>query len=419
MFELSAIRHPEKDVIIVRRKWVVEALRKLIPDWGFQRINRAAEILSLLEYHHNNRSANRILREEMKQYWSGGSKKRSIVFTGDWLPYTGPYIKELLGLSNDRLTEELAVLVKAGWISMEVPDDVKVAFDTRHFSWIKLEVNAINKFIDQHVRRPSSEPRIAREDITPIPTEELKKDNLNELVDAICEFHRHVLGKSSRFVYDDKRRRKVRKIITDRRAVKKGFKGKERLFSDDDVTAQCAQAIIGNAISPWHSGENDRNTPFNDIELIFRDNIKFELHLGYAEKGGVTPAIAYRQFTGFIAGEVSQFAKKPPKQAEIESLHQSKAYSALAEDLKAKYRDLARALAPFFINNTPISEILEFTKTNVSIKAAAVGIDNSDALVVAIKIQANVFRKGAVNEEMEKSMEKFSSVFCRTQKLNS
>lgn len=65
-------------------------------------------------------------------------------------------------------------------------------------------------------------------------------------------------------VCDDKRRRAIKARLVD--------------YSVDDLKL----AIDGCRVSAFHMGENDRHTPYNDIELICRNSTKVEFFMGLA-----------------------------------------------------------------------------------------------------------------------------------------
>jgi|GEM_PF-3116133 len=75
----------------------------------------------------------------------------------------------------------------------------------------------------------------------------------SDLVQEVFQFWKQTMGKNGRTVLDAKRRRNI--------------KARLREFSVDDIK----QAIVGCSQDSFSMGQNDRNRPFNDIELICRD----------------------------------------------------------------------------------------------------------------------------------------------------
>jgi hypothetical protein len=58
---------------------------------------------------------------------------------------------------------------------------------------------------------------------------------------------------------------------------------KARLDEGYEVT-QIMKAIVGCSKSPFHMGDNDRHTPYNDIVHICRNATKLDAHLHVEEK---------------------------------------------------------------------------------------------------------------------------------------
>lgn len=58
-----------------------------------------------------------------------------------------------------------------------------------------------------------------------------------------------------------------------------------RSYSVDDI----CRAIDGCKASPHHQGQNDRNTVFDDLELICRNDTQLEKFMGYLGNGKVVP----------------------------------------------------------------------------------------------------------------------------------
>ncbi len=68
---------------------------------------------------------------------------------------------------------------------------------------------------------------------------------------------------------------------------------KIRMRLDDGYTEQdLIDAIDGCGLSDFHSGRNDRNTAYNDIELICRDAKHVDMFIALAEKVKVRKALA-------------------------------------------------------------------------------------------------------------------------------
>jgi len=76
---------------------------------------------------------------------------------------------------------------------------------------------------------------------------------------------------------------KPRALLTDQRRDKIEARLKEGYSVED-----CKKAIDGCRGSDFHMGKNERNTQYNDIELIFRNGTKFEQFVSRAHRGGIT-----------------------------------------------------------------------------------------------------------------------------------
>lgn len=87
-----------------------------------------------------------------------------------------------------------------------------------------------------------------------------------EAVARVFEYWKQLLG-HSRSRLDQKRRRKI-----------------EMRLSDGYEEQDLIDAIIGCANSPFHRGENERHTRYDDIELILRDATHVDKFVALAEK---------------------------------------------------------------------------------------------------------------------------------------
>lgn len=424
MLYTSAIRHPENDMIMVVREWQVSAVLSVLPHDPSRNSTSttvASTLLSLFEYHYNNRAANKLLRFEMDRHFKREQGKPT-VYLGEWLPYTWEYLREATGNRWLMLTikNNIKPLEDLGFIHYDLPKDIADIFQPRIRMWIRLDVQRINDWIDKYVKKSwltGHQPEAIPEYVAPV-VEPKTVDTKTALVNALCDFHKHIHAKKTTYVYDNKRKTKVMARVKERYALKDA-KGK-KLLTDEQVIGQCSQVIIGNALSPFHNGTNDRTKVYDDIEMMFRDAAKFENHITYAEVANVSEVIAYRQFMKFLAGEPSRYAKKGG--AGTTNLRptnmRDRAYLELSDEAKNLYRDFSRSIASFFLTDTPIKDILEVAKTNASLKKFNRGITDMEALVIAINIQLRVFRPNGIDEKVQNSIQKFSATFCRLQQIN-
>jgi hypothetical protein len=90
-------------------------------------------------------------------------------------------------------------------------------------------------------------------------------------VEDIFDHWRHLWGKDSRTKLDPKRRRRIEQ------AVKQyGIEAVKR-------------ALMGYTLSPHHTGQNDRATVYDEIELHLRDAQHIEAGIAFTERGPSPP----------------------------------------------------------------------------------------------------------------------------------
>ncbi len=106
----------------------------------------------------------------------------------------------------------------------------------------------------------------------------------------------------------------------------------ERALALYDEETLCL-AIEGNAASAWHAGENDRGTPFNDIELILRNESNVER---FCEAGERLRLRAQRQRASEARRE--QAADVPPPDA-AQVAQQREALRRMAAALAGRRHD--------------------------------------------------------------------------------
>lgn len=404
----SAIRHPEGNYLIIRRDWQLRALE--IEQKGPKRGNSvecAAEIMSVLEFHYNNRHANRKLREFVERAIASADKKLPPL--GDWMPYSYNYLEELLlrGRSQNVVIQALAILVSKGFISQDVPGDIREAYGAS-ITWIRLEVDAINAWIEGNM--PKSWVEVAKADrSTPGKAPKMSKaEQVSKSVEILGNFYRHIHGKNASFVLDDSRKKKMRLRLGEGRTL-----------------GQCAQAIIGNTLSDFHQARHKENFKedggkvYDDIgDHIFGSAKKFEAHVGYAEDRGVTEEKAYEALQAFLTGEPSRYAKKGVKPAQSEQKQQEQTPVGEPENAK-RYREFAFQIAAFFTTDVPAPEILEMCQTQSGLVSAGKGLTDVRYLRACIQGATRTFRPEGLSEQMADALDQFAVSFCTLQSVNS
>lgn len=420
----SAIRHPEGSYFIIRRDWTLKACE--IEQKGPKRGNAvecAAEIMAVLEFHFNNRHANRIYKELVDKALA--KRHNPLTELGDWLPYSNDYFRELLlrGRSQNVVIQALEILESKGFITTNVPEDILNHY-SRNFTWYKLEVDKINEWIDNNVPKTwidgwkKKRGKISR---NPVELEARKaedaaepKETVTKTVNTIFEFYKHIHGKNSNFVFDQDRRNRITARIKEGRTIE-----------------QCAQAVIGNLFSDWHQARHPKNMlgvqgeqgigkVYDDIDHIFGDaksTKRFENHIGYAEDARVTEEIAFRELQAFLEGKPSRYAKQRVKTPQNGQDEPESASKPLPNNHK-QYREFAIAVAPFFTTNVPAVEIVEYAQTQESMIRAGAGLVDAEYLTEAITKATRTFRE-SLTPEMEKELADFVKTFCQIQQLNS
>lgn len=422
----GCIRHPENAYLIIRREWQIRMLNEGREKRGPKKDNYAecgAELMSVFEFHFNNRMANRMLRSQLEAYRRRHPAKADHPL-GDWMPYSENYLRELLlgSRSGDVVDASLDLLESKGVISRKVPADIK-QFYTGNCTWVRFLPAVVNAWIDancvktwdrhwnaQYKAEKEAERNAgiidiqAKDKIKEI--EDIKKQS--DLTHSVCAFHQHIHAKTKATIYDQTRKGKVTKIIEAMR--KKGIE-------EQEVIGRCALAIIGNRVSEFHQGTDKNNSSgkvYDDIKLIFRDTEKFDNHIGYAEAKNITWKMAYNEFEGFLKDIPSRYAKKPKKVAGEASEREQKAIKALSPEVQRTYREFARSIGSFFGSNVENEVILDFCETNQSL-AKFKGLDNAPALVESLITAVKVFNQNPP-DEMIKRIEAFAETYCEKQK---
>lgn len=232
-----------------------------------------------------------------------------------------------------------------------------------------------------------------------------KAKGLFTLVTTLCDFHRHIHGKTTSFVYDSKRRSAVTARVKERRKAK---------LSDEEILGLGAQAIIGCRLSEWHQGMNDRNTVYDDIELIFRNAQNFEKQIGYALDAKVTSDIAYRELAGFLEGKPSRYAKSPKKTSPAASSERPEGLGAdLTDAERSRYREFARSIAGFFASNVESKTILELCRENAELKEQGAGLVDGEYLDQAIQAAVKNFKSNGLSSALVEQIQKFANTFAK------
>jgi len=404
----TAIRHPENHYFIIRRDWQLRALE--IEVTGPKRGNSvecAAELMSVLEFHYNNRHANRRLKEFVEK--AIASKGKGLPPLGDWMPYSYRYIEELLlnGRSQNVVIQAIDLLVLKGFVSANPPEDIVAAYGGGT-TWLKLNVDEINAWIEANL--PKSWLEIASPERLgkgPRAEKERKGDAIAKNMQILGDFYRHIHGKNASFALDDARKKKITLRLKEGRTLGQG-----------------AQAIIGNLMSDFHQARHKENLKedggkvYDDIgDHIFGSAKKFEAHIGYAEDHGITEENALTELQGVLSGQPSRYAKKGLKPRVIKQNEQERPSGEPIKHEK-RYREFAFQIAAFFTTNVPARDILEICQTQNGLIETGKGLTLVGFLADSIRTATKTFRPEGLTDQMETELDEFAKAFCQLQSLN-
>lgn len=422
MLTTTPLRHPEDSPYVIIRQWQVDAILALYPEAGIPIATAASALLCVFECHTSYPSANKFLGAEVEKFFVTSPVRRSVVF-GKWLPYTSEYLKKctLTRIKSNAIPEALTILESIGWITRQVPDDVRLSLKGVT-TWIRLEANKINEHIDLHEKKSWTKEK--PEIVVPVVAPEPKDDSggIGQLVEELCEFHRHMMGKTDKYIYTEERKRMVMARFRSQLKMKGTVKGKAssgKMFTRDEVIGRLSQAIIGCRISPWHNGTHPGNVEgvvYDELKHIFKADEKVELMIQKAEMyGPVFREEAYEQFMGFLIGNPSKYAKNSVATDHATGVEE---FSALEVNTKNRYREFARSVASFFINNHSARDVMEFAQSNTGLKKYKSGLTDPMALIFAINLAAKTYNPDGLNPEQDKAMKKFVTNFCKMQQIS-
>lgn len=422
----SCIRHPEHGIFVRRYKWQIDALaesgigngrRTEIP-------HCAAELLSIFEYHYNNRTANRILRQLVE--YANAKTQGPLRDIGDWMPYSMAYLEELLlgGRGTHVLTAAIEELVKIGFVSNNVPEDV-TSFYSKNMKWYRLNVDFINTWIDENVEKswktssddkPDAIGIFGRrpDDITPAktgPKGGAKQGKAETSAPAavpveiknLGEFYCHIHAKTKAFVFDANRSNKV----------------KARMKEPGRTIGMGAQAIIGCRLSEYHQGQNDNQEIYDDIELIFRNAKNFEAMILRAAKKGVTEEIALSHLTAFLDGQPSSYAKPGRKGAQTASKREEPTSDepAMTDSEARRYREFARSIASFFMSGVTNSNIMDLIREHAELSNAGKGLTHQATLINSLFDAAKTFAPNGIDADIQIQIRAFGTAFSKLQSI--
>ena len=154
-----------------------------------------------------------------------------------------------------------------------------------------------------------------------------------------------------------------------------------------------------------------------NIKLISSDEVKIEKHMRYAERGGVTDAIANEQLQRFQNGQISRYSKALLKTAQTASNEQAGHTPKLAPVEFERYNSFGLDIAPLVNKEIPLSEIFQLIRGNQSLSEKGKGLTDGKILNQALLESLKVFNNNP-SQEIIDLLNKFASNFADFQKVN-
>lgn len=257
--QTSVLRYPKADRFIRIHDSLIQACDRNVC---------AAALITFFEGWHN-------YKLEQKPYtalyntMATDAGLAAIIDTSGWQYHTMEQLEiGVMIYREDSIRKALDLLEAKEFVDTDVPEHLVALHKTGRTRWYLLRADNINEWFDQY-QAQRKQPKLLR----PIKPARDKKELAPVTKNALEVFDYWRLRLNhTRSVPDPKRL----VLIAD------------RLREGRTVVDLCI-AVEGNALSAWHQGENDRKTPYDYIELIFRDATHTEKFMRMAD-GKITPA---------------------------------------------------------------------------------------------------------------------------------
>lgn len=409
----SCIRHPSNSPFIIRRQYQVDACEIAESDDRDSTAETCAELLGIFEYHTNNSSANKVLNGLI----NNARKKhgKALKDNLNWLPYSYSYFRELLFYSRGQhqIINALNRLEEKGFLSSKVPNEIS-AFYSQNMKWYRLNVEGLNELADRVQGGEIFEGDVREVPAQSVPAKKGKNQEIENLVGQICEFHRHIHGKPPTYVYDIKRKKMVRVIYKQRKAI----------IGDERALAQCLMAIIANRLDDFYQGNHPKNDrlnggkTFDSIEYPFREASAFERHLDIADSKAVTEEIALGEFRAFLKGDTSRYAKKAVNLAQKTQSDEIAVDQKETKAILLIYGTFARLVVQFFIEGKGANEILDACAMDDELDSFGKGLTDGEVLEAQILRAAKMFTED-LSERVKAEIKTFAFEYADNQQLNS
>lgn len=168
-------------------------------------------------------------------------------------------ICEVTGVSKPTVIRSINKLIEQGLIS-------KTRTKTTNHYVIEDHLQSKRRSLSGETQSQRQTPTESTSDTPPLTIQRHNnKDTPDDDVDAVFNHWKKTL-KHPRATLDKKRRDKIARTLKD--------------YSPDDI----AKAVVGCSLSPYHMGDNDSGTKYDDLTLIIRDAEHIERFIGFADR---------------------------------------------------------------------------------------------------------------------------------------
>jgi hypothetical protein len=420
---------------------VTNSYFNIVYDWAFEAADKnepAAKLISIFRYQHDNPYSNRILVNLLERAMN--KHRKHLRELGDWMPYSIDYLCEMLLYAHgaNQVIVARKKLIDIGFISEDVPEDIKTFYSRSH-SWYKFEVDNVKNWLNTTWFPMQKQQAIlaaelgdVKEKISIVASkvkqieinkvkEADKPETLTKQVNALIKFFLHIHAKNSRYIVDSARKNRVKIMLT---------KLTEQVSETRAVT-MCAQAILGNVVSDFHQGRHPKNTLgvmseetgnkgkiYDDLgDHIFKNAKKIDAMINHAEDAGITEDVAQSEFREFLNGKPSRYGKVEMKTAQ-RAANAKEAASKSVVEIAKEYRAFAREISAFFFTFVPNKEIMDMCQTNPALKKLGKGLTDDETLLACLKDAAKSFGDDNVTEKIANQMQEFVEKFCKIQRYN-
>lgn len=323
----SAIRYPKGDRYIRIHQSLLVACK------GNQ---CAAALLAFFEEWHNIRLSGAPYTAIYNQMMDDLGEQPKMD-TGQWQYHTYTQLQKAVLLYNqDTVMAALEKLEELEFISTDVPEHLLILFKTGRTNWYLLRTDNINEWFDrmEFELKPRQFPRQPT-NVRPKDTEIIVGQQQS---DAMTVFN-----------YRNQRRVEAWKVRGKTVRYSRVTEGALRQISahlrKGYTVAMLCYAVEGLVNNPFFMGENDKNTAFDDLKYLFKDDSAVRRHIAFAETKGIPFAEVERRLSG---------APDSPTASQFNSYHRQLAAILTPSILKSDVNpDVESQLEDMFDENMP------------------------------------------------------------------